>query len=229
MDLIGQRHPMWIQEGLASLYEEYALDPDTNRIRFKPNERHNVVLDLVQASELPSWRVLFSMEPVRFMRAAERNYPIVRSIFEFIAARGLLERWYQQLLKTWRQDRDGILALEQTFNLPLESIERSWRSWVRERGRFDDSIEQGDASLGIQAEEAVDGCLITTVYRGSGASEGGLREGDVIVKLGADTVRSTRELRLAVARRRVGEVVLVRVRRENVYLDIPIKMRPLPR
>ena len=229
MDLIGQRHPMWIQEGLASLYEEYTLDPDTNRIRFKPNERHNVVLDLVQAGELPSWRVLFSMEPVRFMRAAERNYPIVRSIFEFIAARGLLERWYQQLLKTWRQDRDGILALEQTFNLPLESIERSWRSWVRERGRFDDSIEQGDASLGIQAEEAVDGCLITTVYRGSGASEGGLQEGDVIVKLGADTVRSTRELRLAVARRRVGEVVLVRVRRENVYLDIPIKMRPLPR
>ena len=229
MDLLGQRHPMWVQEGLASLYEEYALDAETGRIRFEPNERHNVVLDLVIAGEIPSWRLLFSMEPVRFMRAAERNYPIVRSIFEFIAARGLLERWYQELVKTWREDQDGILALERTFNLPLESIERSWRSWVRERGRFDDSIEQGDASLGIKADEAVDGCVVTTVYPGSGAAEGGLKRGDVIVRLGSDTVRSTRELRLAVARRRVNEIVIVRVRRNDEYLDLQIKMKPLPR
>lgn len=229
MDRIGQRHPMWVQEGLASLYEEYTLEKSTGRIRFEPNERHNVVHDLIISGELPSWRVLFSMESVRFMRAAERNYPIVRSIFEFIAARGLLEKWYERLIGTWKEDRDGILALERTFNQPLESIERAWRGWVRERGRYDDSIEQGDASLGIQAEDAVDGCIVTTVHRGSGAADAGLRRGDIIVEIGNETVRSTRELRLAVASRRVGEVVLVRLRRGQEYVEIPVTLRPLPR
>lgn len=228
MERIGQRHPMWIQEGLASLYEEYALDRDSGRIRFEANERHNIVHDLVTNGGLPSWRVLFSMESVRFMRDAERNYPIVRSIFEFIAERGSLRKWYGQLTSSWKEDRDGILALERTFNQPLESIERSWRGWVRARGRYDDSIERGDASLGIQAEDAVDGCKVTRVHRGSGADDAGLLKGDIIVKVGEDTVRSTRELRLAVASRRVGQVVLLRIRRGEEYLEIPITFKPLP-
>ena len=107
-------------------------------------------------------------------------------------------------------------------------MERSWRGWVRARGRYDDSIERGDASLGIQAEDAVDGCKVTRVHRGSGADDAGILKGDIIVKVGEDTVRSTRELRLAVASRRVGQVVLLRIRRGEEYLEIPITFKPLP-
>ena len=53
-------------------------------------------------------------------------------------------------------------------------------------------------------------------------------KGDIIVKVGEDTVRSTRELRLAVASRRVGQVVLLRIRRGEEYLEIPITFKPLP-
>lgn len=227
MDRIGQRHPMWIQEGLASLYEEYALDNARERIKFQPNERHNIALKLVADGEVPSWRTLFSIEAVRFMRGAERNYAVVRSIFEFIASGGKLEAWYRNLVDTWHEDKDGILALERTYGRSLESIERSWQQWLRDRGRFDDLIEPGDATIGVTADEAVDGCVVTEVIRGSGAFEAGMREQDVIVKVGSQPVRSPRELRLSVARRKVGEVVVIRVRRGEEYLDLAVKMKPL--
>jgi hypothetical protein len=229
MDRTGQRHPMWVQEGLASLYEEYAIDDASGRIKFRPNERHNIARRLVADGEAPAWRALFSMTPVRFMRGAERNYPLVRSIFEFIAARGKLETWYRTLVETWDGDKDGITALERTFEASLDEIEESWERWLRSRGRVDDMISVGDASIGISATDAVDGCLVTRINPGSGAADAGIREQDVIVELGSRTVRSTRELMLAVASRRVGETVLVRIRRGTEYLDLPVTLKPLGR
>ena len=229
MDRIGQRHPMWIQEGLASLFEEYTVGADGERIRFKPNERHNVVHDLVLRGEVPPWRTMFLMNTTRFMRAASRLYPVTRSIFEYIADKQLLGTWYANLVGTWDDDPNGILAMEKTFGKPLGEIEESWTRWVRSRGRYDDSIGRGDASIGIKAENDVDGCRVTTVHEGSGASESGMRVGDVIVRMGTRSVRSTRELMLEVARRRIGEIVVIRVRRGEDYHDLSVPMKPLPR
>ena len=81
----------------------------------------------------------------------------------------------------------------------------------------------------IKAENDVDGCRVTTVHEGSGASESGMRVGDVIVRMGTRSVRSTRELMLEVARRRIGEIVVIRVRRGDDYHDLSVPMKPLPR
>ncbi|MAJ47281.1 MAG: hypothetical protein CBC35_08540 [Planctomycetes bacterium TMED75] len=229
MDSVGQRHPMWIQEGLASLFEEYTISADGEQLRFKPNERHNVVYDLVTKGQAPPWRQMFAMNTTRFMRAANRLYPVTRSIFEFIADRKLLNRWYASLIRTSDRDPSGILAMEEAFEKSIEEIERSWILWVKSRGRYDDSIGRGDASIGIKAENDVDGCRVTVVHEGSGASESGMLVGDVIVRLGSRSVRSTRELMLEVARRQVGEVVVIRVRRGNAYRDLSVSMKPLPR
>ena len=220
---------MWIQEGLASLFEEYTISADGEQLRFKPNERHNVVYDLVTKGQAPPWRQMFAMNTTRFMRAANRLYPVTRSIFEFIADRKLLNRWYASLIRTSDRDPSGILAMEEAFEKSIEEIERSWILWVKSRGRYDDSIGRGDASIGIKAENDVDGCRVTVVHEGSGASESGMLVGDVIVRLGSRSVRSTRELMLEVARRQVGEVVVIRVRRGNAYRDLSVSMKPLPR
>lgn len=229
MDRLQQRHPMWIQEGLASLFEEYDLLDDGNRIRFKPNERHNVVHELVVKGQTPPWRRMFSLNTTQFMRAANRLYPITRSILEYIASKGLLVDWYRNLTRNWAVDKTGVVAMERTFGKPIDEIEASWKLWVKSRGRFDDSIGRGDASIGIQAENDVDGCRVTLVHEGSGAREAGMRPGDVIVRMGTKSVRSTRELMLEVARRSIGETVVIRIRRGDEYLDLPVKMKPIPR
>ena len=41
MARLGQRHPLWVQEGLATLYEDYDLDT-AGTVRFLPNRRHNI-------------------------------------------------------------------------------------------------------------------------------------------------------------------------------------------
>lgn len=228
MDRVNQRHPMWIQEGLASLFEEYASGRDGTTFRFLPNERHNVTFDLVTGGDVPSWRQLFGLSPTRFMRAANRFYPITRSIFRYIADKDMLDAWYQNLVSTFPEDGSGVLALEKTFGRSIDQIESDWRSWVRARGRRDNTIARGDASLGIQAESEVDGCRVTMVHEGSGAHEGGMQINDVIVKIARTSIRSTRELMLAIAKRRVGEVVPVRIRRGEDYLQLMITMKPLP-
>ena len=229
MDRLQQRHPMWIQEGLASLFEEYTLSADGERIQFKPNERHNVVYDLVVKGQTPPWRQMFSLNTTQFMRSANRLYPITRSILEYIASKDLLISWYRNLTQNWAMDKIGVAAMETTFGKSIDEIEASWILWVKSRGRFDDSIARGDASVGIQAENDVDGCRVTLVHDGSGASEAGMKVGDVIVRMGTQSVRSTRELMLEVARRRIGEIVMIRVRRGNDYRDLSVKMKPMPR
>ena len=131
-------------------------------------------------------------------------------------------------MTTFPEDPTGVLALERTFDKPIDAIESDWKAWVRGMGRRDNTIARGDASLGIQAESEVDGCRVTMVHEGSGAFEAGMRIDDVIVRLGDISIRSTRELMLAIARRRVGEVVPVRVRRGEEYLVLMITMKPLP-
>jgi len=220
---------MWIQEGLASLFEEYEFSRDGEVIRFKPNERHNVVHDMVRSGQNPPWRNLFSMNTTRFMRAASRLYPMTRSIFEYIADRGKLASWYRNLTMSWERDPTGVMATERTFGAPIEEVEQDWSRWVRARGPRDDSIGTGDASIGIQAENDVDGCRITLVHEGSGARDAGLRVGDVIVRIGPRSIRSTRELMLEVARRVIGEIVVIRVRRGEDYLDLRTELKPMPR
>jgi hypothetical protein len=227
MDRIGQRHPMWVQEGLAALYENYSIDGANQRIKFRINERHNIARKLVMEGEAPPWRELLKMGPTLFMKGANRNYPLARSMFEFIAAEGKLEAWYENLVESWYEDKTGRVALEKTFDAPLRDIERSWERWVRARGRFDDMIDQGDASIGISATDAVDGCIVTRLIPGGGAAEAGMKKDDIIVRVGNQTVRSTRELMLAIARRKVGEVVAIRVRRGSDYLDLAVRMKPL--
>ncbi len=228
MDRINQRHPMWIQEGLASLFEEYASGRDGDILRFLPNERHNVTFDLVNGGDTPSWRQLFALSPTRFMRAANRFYPITRSIFRYVASKGELDAWYANLVDTFPEDQTGVHALEKTFGQPIDRIESNWRSWVRAMGRRDNTITRGDASLGIQAESEVDGCRVTLVHEGSGARDAGMQVDDVIVKIGGTSIRSTRELMLAIAKLRVGDVVPVRIRRGDDYLQLMITMKPLP-
>jgi hypothetical protein len=228
MDRLGQRHPMWVQEGLASLYESYALDADGN-IRFLPNERHNIVKGLVLAGGLTRWREMFAMTDHEFMDGANRNYPQARSIFEFLAERGKLDAWYRALIDTHDDDPTGIKAFRVCFNEPLSEIEKQWRAWAHRRPKVDVAIDSGDAALGIESDlhASNDGVLIADVIPGSAADRGDLEAGDVIVAVDGRPTRSLTELQTIIAAKAVGDRVTVRARRNGDYFTVVIRLRPL--
>ncbi|HSL81166.1 MAG TPA: PDZ domain-containing protein, partial [Thermoanaerobaculia bacterium] len=79
------------------------------------------------------------------------------------------------------------------------------------------------------------GALVGSVVRGSGAAEAGLRPttqdrygrvrlGDLIVALEGDAVVSSSDVFLALERRRAGEVVTVTVERDGERVDLEVEL-----
>lgn len=225
LERTGQRHPMWVQEGLASLYEDYTLAADGS-IEFHPNIRFNYARKQVLADASMRWDQLFALSNEEFMREAERLYPQVRAIFEFLARERKLEEFYRQLCRTWDDDPDGSSAMEKTFGEPLARIEDRWKKWIRTRGEVDDQIDGDDASFGFVALDAGDGIAIKEFRPRSAARAAGLRVGDVVFEVGGVPVRNRDELLLAVARLSVGTPVVVRYRRDGRESSVEIAPRP---
>ncbi len=212
MERSGQRHPIWMQEGLASLYEDYDRDA-AGKFTFRPNMRHNFARKQVKSGTAQSWRSLFAMSAKTFMDDAERLYPEVRSIFEFLAREKKCETFFAEYILTYDLDASGVTALERAFHEPLNTIEQHWRKWVIARGTIDDTVQRGDAALGVQTEDTGDGARIVRFLKGSAAEAAGLRVGDVIIEVAEEPVRSLIELQMACAKLRVGMAVGVRYRR----------------
>ncbi|MGA0871847.1 MAG: PDZ domain-containing protein [Phycisphaerales bacterium] len=226
MERLKQRHPIWIQEGLASLYEAHEIAGDGS-IRFLPNSRHNVAYRAARAGVTRPWRELVAMSPKAFMEESTRLYPQTRAMFEFIAAEAGLPRFWAAYLRTYPESPDGSAALREIFGDDLDAIEKRWKRWIVDRGPIDDSVRAGDASLGVEGEDRPDGVRVARVLPRSAASLAGIRRGDLLVALDGSAIRSTRELLLAIAAKRVGETVAVRVRRGDRTLDLHATLQAL--
>lgn len=225
MDRRGQRHAMWVQEGLAGLYEDYRWREDGS-IQFIPNIRHNIARRQVSANMDLSFDRLFRLDAESFLAGNARYYPQVRSLFEFLAALDLLQSWYRTYCDTWDLDPTGGKAWERTFGLPLDDVNERWRRWVLGRGAIDDRVDHGDASIGITGVEAGDGVQVESVT-GSQARRGGLRIGDVILKVDGEPVRSRAELMMQIASREVGDVVRLEIRRGERVRVAVVRLAPL--
>ncbi len=228
MERLGQAHPIWVQEGLASLYEDYTLRAD-GTAEFHPNVRFNIARRQVVSKTAKRWKDLAALSGEQFMRDAERLYPQARSMFEFLAREGKLGEFYRQLCRTFDKDPDGVAALETTFGEPIARIEERWRDWMVARGAIDDSIDRGDASLGISVEDAADGLRIKSFVLKSAARAAGLRVGDVVIAIDGTPVRNQEELRLAVARLEVGVEIPVKFRRDGREESVRCTPRALGR
>ena len=228
MEQLKQKHPLWVQEGLASLYEDYIFTND-EQVVFLPNERHNIVKALAAAGRLTPWRDLLSLSEERFMARASQLYPQTRSIFEFLADRGRLRSWYRALIEHFDVDRTGAAAFETCFGMPLADVERSWRLWLMTRPKIDLTIDAGDAVLGIESKPNVsnDGVLITEIRPRSAAAGSQLRVGDTIVSVDGTPTRSFAELFTLIAAKRIGDTVRVRARRDGGYFTVVVRLRPL--
>ena len=229
MEKLHQLHRLWIQEGLAALYEDYELHEDGG-ITFQPNERHNTVRARAKAGRLMDWRRLFDLTSDEFMDRAAVLYPQVRSIFRYVAEQGLIVTWYRAYTRSYVRDPSGVVAFEEVFGKPLEDIERDWRRWLASQPMVDVVIARGDASLGIrsgQTNRSNDGVLVTDVLPGSAAETSGLAVGDVIVAADGRDTRTIRELQIVIGARKVGDFLELRVRRDGRYFTLTVQLKPL--
>ncbi len=133
MDALGQEHPIWIQEGFASLYENYRFDDD-GAVHFLPNDRSEQMQTLAVNDWLMPWVELAQLQPAAMRTEAFRVYPQVRSIFRFIANEGHLESWYHAYVESFDTDPTGLTAIGLVFRQPTQDVEAAWRRWLGEQG-----------------------------------------------------------------------------------------------
>lgn len=115
------------------------------------------------------------------------------------------------------------------FAVP-SNIARSVVDQLRERGR----VERGWLGVSMQAVTPdiaraagltnSNGVIVASVTPGSPAASGGLRSGDIITNFARKTIRTTRDLAIAVAETPAGQSVEVTVMRENKRQTLEVRI-----
>ncbi len=133
MDAVGQEHPIWVQEGLASLFEAFDVD-ERGQVTFLPNDRQTMMKYLIAGDAFPArWAELLQCSTATFKRDAHQYYPFARSVFEYVAAHANMQDWYKQYVSLFDVDATGKAALVAELAAPLHESEAGWRLWVMSR------------------------------------------------------------------------------------------------
>lgn len=91
------------------------------------------------------------------------------------------------------------------------------------RGGDGDRMEER-ASLGVFIDDDRSGVVVTDVVSDSPADKAGLRSGDVILRLDDNVVSSFREISAFMNSKRIGDDLLVKIKRRNKTKDITVKL-----
>ena len=222
----GQRHPLWITEGLATLFETSRIDDGT--LRVEPNHRAFTIRELVAMEQCIPWRQFMKFDRNEFMAKSLTCYAQARYIMMFLYESGMLRSWYNAYTDNFDRDQSGIQATEMIFGKGLAEVEADWKKWVLRLPTPPLHLAPKQACLGVVVESVTDGLRVTSLLSDSGAGKAGLRAGDVIVKVDGRRVVEHQALLKLIAAREAGDQVRLEIRRDGQYQDIVVTLEALP-
>ncbi len=122
--------PVWINEGLASLFEQCALRD--GHIIGRVNWRLTGLKEALAADEAPAWAHLAVMTDREFYQVGTAaNYATARYLLLWLQERGLLLRFWKAWLAGMKDDPRGLDTVLALF--PGEApaaVEARWREWA---------------------------------------------------------------------------------------------------
>ena len=212
-----QQHPLWLIEGLATLFE--ASDRNGSVVPHHSYRLLVVQQAVQQRRDLP-WKTLMSLDPGRFMRLAQLAYAQSRYMLFYMYEKGLLKRFYDEYTakENYAGDRSALASFEVVFGKPIELVERDWKQWVMKQK------VPPVPFLGVQTREDKGRLVVAKVSRGSPAAKAGIRAGDTVVALGGQPVSSPTGLLGAIAERQVGEKVEIELLREKKKQTVAVTL-----
>ncbi|MEM7623502.1 MAG: PDZ domain-containing protein [Planctomycetota bacterium] len=249
MERLGQTHPIWIQEGLASLVED--MDPP-ELLRIENGGPHRDTHD-AQRGWVPvaSWRTNIAkrladrrrLTPIETLAQADqrtfttrrplRQYAEARALLLFLLQRGHLSEWYATYTRDttfgYATDPSGIAALEHTLGMPERDIHAAWTDWARdELPLVPESFDDLGVTLGLDVQpDASGGPRITSLTRAT-RRETDLRMGDVIIAMNGRPINEVQELVRVLAAREPGDGVILTYRRGKLFGETRASVRRTP-
>jgi len=219
---LGQAHPVWIREGLATLFESSRVED--GHVVPVDNHRLNVLLSLLARRKAMSLKHLFNHKHGHFMRHSLVCYPQSRYVMMYLWEKGLLKKWYDAYTAGFTRDRSGTKAMEQVFGKPLKQIESEWRRWVRRRRPPPARLRADGACMGIVMAGETEGVRVWQVMPGGGAERAGLKPGDLIVSIDGESLVEGEALLRLLCSREAGDELIVRFRRNRQYRTVTVKL-----
>lgn len=222
----GQTHPIWVVEGLATLFESSEME--NGAAVPEHNNRLNMLQNFVRAKQAVKFEEFIRLSHPQFMRKAMYAYPEGRYMFMYLYEKGLLKKWYDAYVEGFAKDETGANAFEKVLGKDLDLVEKDWQDWVLKLKPPAMGASRGQPYLGIQLRAATDGVEVANIVAGSGADKAGLKNGDVIVKVNEQRVVDPGELTAEIQKHKVGDKVTVHYRRDGKYLDAEVLLAAMP-
>jgi hypothetical protein len=121
--------PDWFNEGLASLYEQSSLGPDT--ITGHENWRLPALQKAIAAGKLRPLSELIADDDFRNNERVGLNYAEARYLMFYLQEKGQLRRYYAEFRAHAKDDPTGLASLKRVIApQSLEDFEKDWRKWV---------------------------------------------------------------------------------------------------
>lgn len=219
-----QQHPIWLVEGLATLFESADWKADTLVPRH--SFRLPIVQELVRRNRSPGWSGFMKLTHQQFMLGAPINYAQARYMLHYMCEKGALKRFYDEYTNAgnYGADRTAQESLETALGRPLPEIERDWKAWVLTR------TVPPLPYLGIATELRGGKLVVSAVVTNSPAAAAGMLQGDTLVAVDGKQVATVAAFTEAIAECEVGDEVTVTVKRgaEQQELKATLAQRPQP-
>lgn len=225
-DGMGQQHPIWIVEGLATMVESSEITG--GHVKPMVNHRLNALKELVEAGQTIPWRSFFKMSHADFMKKAYIAYPQCRYIMMYLHERGKLKAWYDAYTAGYEADPTGVAAMEKVLGKKLDDAEADWLKWVERAKAAPVALPPNHAYLGVRVEPETDGVQVTQVVGGSAADNAGIRAGDVIFKIDSRDVIDPGDLILLVDGKKVGDKLKVQFKRAGEARSVVAVLGAMP-
>lgn len=237
---LGQRHPIWLQEGLAALVEDMdgLEDGKTGAAPAKPvpSWRTNTAKRQSRGGNMLSLDELIAVTPDAFnTQRPLAKYAQVRAFFLFLYQRGQLSEFLKAYCNSpefgFAVDQSGKKALEHVFGKDTKEIDKQFRAWLKDLPEVSEEVKPGQASLNVSVESGNgDGVIVVDMPVGgtkSAAAAAGLssiRIGDVIMSVEGRATRDIAELIRVLGDFQPGQKVTVTLRRDGVERDVPVTL-----
>lgn len=122
--------PIWISEGLASLYEQCRVE--NGRLIGEQNWRLPELHRGVKANRLTPLKLLFQSDTKVFRMLRESlHYSESRYFCKYLQERGVLERVYKAFRDNPQNCNNGIKIVELAFGKNIDAVEKDWIDWVK--------------------------------------------------------------------------------------------------
>ncbi len=236
LERLGQQHPIWIMEGLASLAEDLEFPPAGSPDVPKPltSWRTNIAQRTDRTGTYLTIAQMAAMDQQKFSSARPlANYAASRNVFMYLYSQHRLADWWRTFTTDvehgLRADESGVAAMEHTLGKPSKEIDKDSRVWLRTLSPVAESIEPGMASLGVEVEAGLgEGPVVTRVVpRPKGnvhQSAPGLRPGDTLLSIDAKPTRDLAELVRVLGTYKAGDQVLLEVRRGQAIKEFRVTL-----